>query len=51
MLLTMLQTSINDEFIFNFQYDMPLSEVSLFQLYELSHTVSLVQTTYIEICK
>jgi len=51
MLFVMLQTSIDDEFIHDFQYEIPLSESGWFEVYERSHTVPLVQTMYIDMCK
>jgi len=47
----MLQTSIDDEFIHDFQYNIPLSEGGWFEVEERRDTMKLVQTMFIEMCK
>ena len=51
MLCIILQTYINDEFIHDFQYDIPLSEGSWFKVKVQHSYTAAVQTSYIEMCK
>ena len=52
MLCNILQTYINDEFIHDFEHDIPLSEGNWFKVkVHHSNTVAVVQTSYIEMCK